>query len=78
MKDFFFEDNKILFSLNSSFIVGSLFNAEGSTHDSIDGVVRILGKGVDEGFTFEVDVFLDSEGIGEVTQNKLYSLFKVG
>ena len=64
--ELFLEDEKIAFTLNSSFVVGSFFNAEGSAHDSIDDVVVILEKGVDAWFTFEVDSLLDAEGLGEV------------
>ena len=65
----FLKYEKIAFILNSFFIVVSLFDAEGSMHYSIDGAVRILGiQGVDVHFIFEVDAFLDEEGLGKVKQ----------
>ena len=65
LEELFLEDEKIAFTLNYSFIACSLFNAEGSMHDSIDGAVRMLWKSVDSRFTFEVDALLDTEGLGE-------------
>ena len=64
--EIFLGNKKIVYTLNYSFIVGSFFNAEGSAHASIDGAVRILGKVVDVCFIFEVDTFLDAEGLGKV------------
>ena len=66
VEEIFLLDEKIEITLNLSFIVGSFFNAEGSTHGSKDGTVRILGKGVDAYFTFEVDALLDAERLDEV------------
>ena len=45
----------------------SLIDAEGSTHNSTEGAVRILGRqGVDAWFVFEADVLLDEEGLSKV------------
>ena len=66
-EELFIEDEKIVFTLNNVFIVGSFFDAEGSTHDSVDIAVRILVKEVtDEWFTFKVDALLDAEVLDEV------------
>ena len=52
-----------MLTLNSLFIVGSFFDAEGSANDSAHGAARILGKeDVDVCFTFKVDALLDAEG----------------
>ena len=40
----FLEDEKIVLTLNTFFKLVSLFDAEGSVHDSMDDVVRILGR----------------------------------
>ena len=54
---------KLFLSLQSR----SFSYVEGSAHDSIEDVARILGKeGTDACFTFKVDVLIDAEGIGEV------------
>ena len=66
VEQLFLKNEKIAFTLNSSFVVGPIFNAEGSVHDSIDVAVRILGKDVNACFTFEVDALLHAEGLGEV------------
>ena len=34
----FLEDKKIVLTLNSFFIAGSIFDVEGSTHNSVDGL----------------------------------------
>ena len=66
---FFLEDEKIVFTLNSFFIVVSLFDVEGSVCDSMDDRVRILGRqGVDPCFAFKVDALLDEEGLGKMKQ----------
>ena len=63
----FLEDEKIVLTLNSFFIVGSFFNAEDSVHDYANDEVRILWKeSVDACFTFEVCALLDVEELGEV------------
>ena len=79
VEELFLEYEKILFTLNSFFILGSFFNAESSAHDHGDKTVRILGKeGVDACFTFEVDALLDAEGLRKVKEETLDSLFKWG
>ena len=63
----FLDDDKIVFISNTFLIVVSFFDAEGSDHDYMDSVVRILGgQGVDAWFAFEVDALLDEEGICKV------------
>ena len=63
----FLEDEKIALTLNSFFIVVSLFDVEGSVHDSMDGAVRILERqGVDVCFAFDVETLLDAEGLCKV------------
>ena len=45
----------------------SLFDAKGSTCDSAEGAVKILGRqGVDACFSFEEDVLINAEGLGKV------------
>ena len=61
VEELFPEDGKIVLTLNSFpfFTVSSFFDAWGSTHDSADGVARILGKeSADTCFTFKVDAVL--------------------
>ena len=59
--ELFLEDKKIVLTLHSFFIVGSFFDVEGSTHNYMDSVARILGKEVEHAcFTFKVDSLLDS------------------
>ena len=56
-----------MLTLNTFFLVVFFFDVEGSTHDSMDAVVRILGrKGVDVYFAFEVSDLLHAEGLGKV------------
>ena len=56
-----------MITLNSLFIVGSFFNAEGSEYDSIDSEARILvNEGAYACFTFKVDDLLCAEGLGEL------------
>ena len=70
----FLEDEKTSFTLNyflivvsSFFIFDSLFDVDGSVHNSAEGDVRILGRqGVDACFAFEVDVLPDEEGLCKV------------
>ena len=59
VEDLFIDNDKIVLTLNTFLTVISFFDAEGSTHDSIDDAVRILGRqGVDACFAFEVDALL--------------------
>ena len=54
---------KIVLTLKSFsfFTLGSFFDAEGSAHDSEDGLARILVKeDADAWFTFKVDALLDA------------------
>ena len=79
VKELFFEDEKMLFIVNSSFAVAFFFGRWGSRHDSIGNTVRIWGKErVDAHFTFEVDAFLGVERLGEVKYDAFNSLFKWG
>ena len=55
----------------------SFFDAEGYVHDFMYGSVRILGRqGFDACFSFEVDAFLDTEGLGNVKCETLDYLLK--
>ena len=67
VEQIFLKDEKIVFTLNYLFIVGSFFDAEDSAHDSIDGVARVLAKeDADVRFTFKSDALIDSEEICRV------------
>ena len=55
--------NPFFIALYSFFTFVSLFDAEGSTHDSAKVSVRILERqGLDECFAFEVDALLSKKG----------------
>ena len=63
----FLEDEKIVPTLKTFFVVVSFFDAEISAHDSIDGTVRILERqGADAWFFFGADALLDVEGLDKV------------
>ena len=67
VEDIFLNDEKIVFTLNTFFVVVSFCDVKISLHDSVDGTVRILGRqGVHAWFAFEVNALLDTEGLGKV------------
>ena len=69
----FLEDDKIVLTSNTFFVVVSLIDSEGCARDSAD----VLGRQcVGPRFAFEANALLDAKGLGKVNQETLDSLSK--
>ena len=67
VESFSLKNEKIFLTFNTFFVVGAFFDAEGSAHDSMHYVSRILGKEVtDACFIFREDSLVDAEVLGKV------------